>query len=293
MTDILQAFAAEHECIIGVCDASPLCPTRLGSGFVPFVSRDINKRVNPEATLPGVQSIVAIGVGYCSSLISHAPGTAQLSSLGTNDDYHPRVKALLRQLVAELAPQYNFKHKILVDSPTLCERSFAQRAGIGFLGRNGLLISQKFGSRFNIGLLLTTLAPPAFNHDVSFAGCPPSCHKCINACPAGALKDAAPLDAVRCISYITQKKDRTPQEDSLIGNQLYGCDICQDVCPFNAPRAATTVDPQQWLNMSDQEFTQKYAHTAMLWQGAELLRRNANANCQSTAQYYKPTTRKP
>jgi len=345
MTDLLQNFAKVHDCAIGVCSPSPLPKEHYG--FTPFVSRDINKRTNPAAILPGVKSIVVIGVGWSSSSeqkmadghnVHTYPATQgfffqltsqssqlnflppELSSLGTASDYHPKVKSILRQLVKNLPP--HTKYKILVDSPGLDERAFAHRAGIGFFGRNGLIISPQFGSRFNIGLLLTDISPeewgiekiqlvthshqlkkflPVIQMDTSCTqrdgsfhsagksqlkpACPSDCHRCITACPTSALSLGKSLDVNRCVSYLTQKPgELSPEEKTLIGNQLYGCDICQDVCPFNLPREKCYVDPQEWLAMDDTAFEEKYGHTGMLWQGAAILRRNAQVAVDNSNQ---------
>ena len=303
--EIVQSFAKSRSCTFGICDASSLDTMHLKkSAFVPFVSRDIRKRTDPAVILPGVRSVIVVGVGWSGDLsvqniispcrsgnlppeyISHQNGRqvaaptdyngAQLSSLGTNDDYHIRVKSLLREMADELSQHISFKYKILVDSSTLDERAFALRAGIGFFGRNGLIISPQFGTQFNIGLLLTDI-PPVTTSLPSKTECPPHCRLCIDACPNSALQPDSPLDAAKCISYLTQKRDLSDEETIMLHNQLYGCDICQDVCPFNTPRAKTLIDPQEWLTMSDAAFAEKYAHTAMLWQGMELLRRNAQA----------------
>jgi len=267
---------------IGICDASPLDATYLQkSPFVPFVRLDINKRTVPSEILPGAQSIIVIGVSNIQvvSDTNHLKPEklAQLSSLGTNPDYHTVVKNLLTQLAAELSRYTTFRHKILVDSPTLDERAFALRAGIGFYGRNGLIISPKFGTKFNIGLLLTDI--PLAPTPEQQGKCPLSCRACIDACPNNALQPDTPLNAAKCISYLTQKRDLSCEEKVMLHNQLYGCDICQDVCPFNNdfPQAKTYINPQEWLTMTDAEFAKKYGHTAMLWQGAEFLRRNARA----------------
>ena len=280
----IQTFAATHNCTFGICDASPLDATHLQkSEFVPFVSRDIKKRTCPSAVLPGAQSIIVIGVGMSPNVpmqnnVDNADNTAQLSSLGTNDDYHTKVKSLLHKLAEQLLQHTSFKYKILVDSSTLDERAFAMRAGIGFLGRNGLIISPQFGTRFNIGLLLTDIPlNTAMVPSAVKSKCPINCRLCIDACPNGALQPDHPLDTARCISYLTQKRELTSQEETMLHNQLYGCDICQDVCPFNTPRAKTYINPWEWLIMSDAAFAEKYSHTAMLWQGAALLRRNAQA----------------
>lgn len=286
--DILE-FAQRRGIIAGVCGAARLEPCGAG---VPFVSTDTEKRVNPEATLPGVKSIIVVGVGC-------VPGLTNLSSLGTNTDYHVRVRAILREIVREMeGVRGAFKYKILVDSPALDERALAHRAGLGFFGRNGLLISKKFGSRFNVGCLLTTLEAPEVLGGSAleppqggtapltpaekpqrarfFGVCSPDCKRCVKSCPNNAL-GGENLRFDRCISYLTQKDNLSPAEEKMLHGQFYGCDICQDVCPHNAhsPRGSTAADPKKWLEMSDADFREKYGHTAMLWRGTEILRRNA------------------
>jgi len=270
---------------ISVCSAEPL--QQSVSGFTPFVSPDIAKRTNPAAILPAVQSIVAVAVPHSmSALQSHTAGTAELSSLGTNTDYHPIVKNYLKDLAAFLQKTIGqpFAYKILVDSPTLDERAFAHRAGLGFFGKHGLLISLKFGTRFNIGLMLTDIPLNKLEKIISpvaeeSASCPPNCNRCISACPNSALSLGKPLNIHKCISYLTQKKELTTEESPLLHNQLYGCDICQDACPFNKPRSKAYINPQDWLNKTDAEFKAQYGHTSMLWQGTEILRRNASIVC--------------
>ncbi|MCL2603737.1 MAG: DUF1730 domain-containing protein [Defluviitaleaceae bacterium] len=312
---MLNDFASRHNCIIGVCDATPLAREPYAAGFVPFVSKDLEKRTNPAAALSRVRSIIVVGFGNPGTKrggsspaesIKKYSYRAELSSLGQNADYHKRVKVLLLDIAEELHKHFSINYKILVDNPGLDERAFAVRAGLGFYGRHGLVVSEKFGSRFHIGLLLTDIPlnalNPAWNpaeahgnpsieyplagctnradslplRGIGFAGeCPPDCRRCIDACPTGALSPSRGFDVSRCISYLTQNDELTPEEETLLGNQLYGCDICQDACPFNAPRGKTWVDPHDWLAMSDDDFDRAYGHTAMLWRGAEILRRNA------------------
>jgi len=227
-------------------------------------------------------------------------GAGILSVLGVAGDYHIVVKTLLKKLVAELQLHTNFMYKILVDSPTLDERALAVRAGLGFIGLNGLVISREYGSRFNIGVLLTdlplaqpsaassskeglTYPAPCFEKErperpavhTHANACPPNCQNCITACPSRALSKLGGLDAARCISYLTQKDNLTPEEAALMSGHLYGCDICQNVCPMNRPQPTLWANPQDWLSMSDAEFAKAYGHTAMLWRGVALLRRNA------------------
>ena len=265
--------------IIGVCNATPLAACDRYEA-TPFTSRDMRKRIDPSAVMAGVQSIVVLGVGR-EYETNHCPSSqVQLSSLGTNPDYHPIVRAHLKNIVAELEQQHGaFKHKILVDSGTLDERAFAVRAGLGFIGRHGLVISPEFGTRFNIGLLLTTL--PLELSCKNNCQCPQDCDMCIKICPTGALRKGQPLDFSRCLSYLTQKKELNIDEEQLLakGGQLYGCDICQNACKFNSIIEKTYVQPQKWLNKTDEDFFNEYGNTAMLWQGADILRRNAKLIC--------------
>ncbi|MCL2238520.1 MAG: epoxyqueuosine reductase, partial [Defluviitaleaceae bacterium] len=283
---IIEQFAARHGIIAGVCDAQPLARALCeATGFVPFVSRDWEKRTSPAATLPGARSIVVVGCGYGENKGDEIQQTSftegfygELSTLGQFPDYHVRVKGILLELVEELRKHHDFKYKLLVDSPGLDERALALRAGLGHYGRHGLVISKAFGSRFHIGCLLTDIpleAPPE-NQTPRGTGvasaCPPDCRRCVDACPTGALSPEGGLDAGRCISYLTQKDSLNPEEATCLGNQLYGCDICQDACPFNPARDKTWVHPAHWLSMTDGDFTREYGHTAMLWRGADILR---------------------
>ncbi|MCL2189083.1 MAG: DUF1730 domain-containing protein [Defluviitaleaceae bacterium] len=290
----INNFAQNFGCIAGVCDAAPLARVPYAAGFTPFVSSDLEKRTNPTLTLKGAQSIIVIGVDReekGTASINDTAFTAELSSLGTTLDYHKRVKAILLELVEALCKVgYTFRHKMIVDNAGLDERALAVRAGLGFYGRHGLVISQKFGTRFNIGCLLTDIPVeeiPTTNKlrgksDASFIEeCPHTCHLCIAACPTGALSFSmenprgATFDVTRCISYLTQKDALCPEEQKLLGNQLYGCDLCQNACPRNAPRGTTYVNPADWPEKTDEDFAHEYGNTAMLWKGAEILRRNA------------------
>ena len=275
---------------IGITDSQPIENDRLSSSrFTPFVSRDLKKRVDPYEVFPDAKSIIVVCVPYSTDVFF-----TNLSSLGVGLDYHKRVKNVLQTIANELAVMHgSFMYKILVDSPTLCERSLAVRAGLGFFGKNGLVISSEFGSRFNIGVMLTDilnplgLALPACACE-NIKVCPLDCDLCIKACPNGAIKKGEPLDAYRCISYLTQKEKLTTKEEKLLHGQLYGCDICQNVCPKNATHETSHANPRELLKLSDSEITEKFGHTAMNWK-IKLLKRNAkiatHTNSQSISEH--------
>jgi len=278
VTQRLNNFANIHNIEIGVCHAAPLSMERLmESPFVPFVKKDLQKRINPQLTLPEALSVIIVGVGYEKLGEDNKEGTTALSSLGANFDYHIKVREILKALVNELQHE-NFKYKILVDTSGLDERQLAERAGIGFFGKNKLIISQKFGSKFNIGCLVTNipfenLVTPNNKPDKK-TSCPPDCNKCIKSCPTNALSTPY-LNTKKCVSYLTQKDELTVEESLLLNNQLYGCDICQDVCPFNKPSIKTYVNPNDILTMNEDEFAKEYNKTAMHFGGLEKIKRNA------------------
>jgi epoxyqueuosine reductase len=240
--------------IIGVC-APDILPDR----EAPFLSRNKKKRTDPEALLSGVRSIIVVG-------LPHAPPIYKnLSTLGTNADYHTSIRVLLKKIAGALPPH---RYKILVDSPFLDERALAVRAGLGFYGKNGLVIAS-FGSFFNIGCMLTDLelepTPPTES-----IKCPDDCRLCLDACPVS-------LDKKNCISYFTQKDGAFGEgELEKLNGQLYGCDLCQVICPFNKMNPLqNSFNPDEWLNATDAELETAYKHTAMWWKGPVVMRRNA------------------
>ena len=267
----ITSFAQKSGIIAGICNATPLDPKQFAN-FTPFVSGDISKRTTPQKILPTAKTIIAIGVPQKLLENPQLKGKMQISTLGICEDYHIYVKSHLQELANELSTYADFKHKILVDSPTLCERSFAMRAGIGYMGKHGLLISKEFGTRFNIGLLLTSLPQIKTEYEnikTPTRTCPENCNKCITACPTNALSPTAPLDVTRCLSYLTQKKELTPQEVKLMQTQIYGCDICQNVCPKNTPHDGYFIDPKDVAKLD-------ITKTAAAWRGKEILQRNAD-----------------
>jgi len=298
------------DCIVGICDATPLPPALYESSTTPFVSKNTAKRTDPTATLPGAQSIIVVGVPWPEAPddeMLYSADFAEISSLAWLPDYHPRVRAVIQSLITELQRTYTFKYKILVDNPGLDERVLALRAGLGFYGRHGLVISPRYGTRFNIGCLITDItlldlpptptlpqacqlapnwnqlkpydASPHANQPVASCDRLKSCNRCVRACPTQALptQPGGTLNVNRCISYLTQKETLSPEEAALVGNQLYGCDICQQACPHNTPWEKKYINPADWLSKSDEDFQREYKNTAMMWRNADILRRNAQA----------------
>jgi len=288
LRDIIAEFAQENGCIAGVSDSRELTGIRktLEEAGTPFVSRDIAARVAPELVFPGCKSIIALGSSYAKSFLRVDDGRLRgIQSVAcASRDYHVTLRGILEELASRLSRYTGFRYKVQVDTGPLVEREVARRAGLGSYGRNHQLISPVLGSYFNIGLLMVDAVIEADEPSPpEFAPCV-DCGACVAHCPGGALVNGAPLDWRRCVSYITQKKgDLSPDEARIMGSYVYGCDVCQQVCPCNEGKTRGDVDDiesvapdlARLIEMDDAEFTRRYGHTEAAWRGPGIIRRNA------------------
>ncbi|MCL1998591.1 MAG: DUF1730 domain-containing protein [Turicibacter sp.] len=281
---IFAYMAEKYGLIFGICDAKPL---NIAPKTAPFVTKDFNRRINPALTLPNVKSIIVVGKGYAPSPFHN------LSSLGCAADYHAILTDILKRMGKIMATT-----SIMVDTGPLMEKAFAVKAGIGFWGKNTLIISKKFGSFFNIGIILTE-KELVYSAPSLTTACPADCNICIKSCPTGAL-DEYVLDTSRCISYLTQKKRLSTDEAKLLNNQIYGCDLCQIHCPFNGdilakvkksgikfnPADISKLDrikfnPADILKLDAETFEKQFGKTAAAWCGLEILKRNVQISQSS------------
>lgn len=191
--------------------------------------RDLNK------VLPDVKSILMLGLNYRTTEPKIAEiGQGKVSRYAWGDDYHDVIRCRLQSLAefhTELKPKANVRG--VVDTAPILERSYARQAGLGWIGKNNLLINKQFGSWLYLAALLTTEELEYDRpYDENLCG---NCRKCLDACPTGALTSANKLDARLCMSYLTiEYKGRIPTDlAKACGNRLFGCDTCQDVCPWN------------------------------------------------------------
>jgi epoxyqueuosine reductase len=242
--------------LVGVCPASVakshdfyLAWLEQGfAGSMDYLGRRAALKESPESLLAGAKSVIAVGLNYYQA-IAPRDGFARIARYALGRDYHKVMRSKLKKLAACLGT--TAVHRICVDSAPVLEREFAQRAGLGWFGKNTMLIDSRRGSWFLIGLLLTTLEIEPDEPAVGGCG---SCTACIDACPTGAIVpigDRWAVDARTCISYLTIE---APEEaDSRVGEWTFGCDVCQEVCPFNQPRAsqplrATVTNEPDFLN---------------------------------------------
>jgi epoxyqueuosine reductase len=235
---------------------------------------------HPESLLTGARTVVSAALCYYAPGPPPAPGEGRLPRYTWWDAY-----AELRQKLDELGRRLGGAYRVLVDANQHVDREGAARSGVGFYGKNTMLITRRHGSWVVLGTLVTDVeVEPTPRLDLDCG----SCTLCIEACPTGALDEPGTLDATKCLSYWTQAGEAIPEEyRSELGHQVYGCDICQDVCPWNRGverRRATTSLPAgaeptvslvDWLQADGDDLVRRYERLFVPKKDARYLRRNA------------------
>lgn len=280
--------------VFGVTTAEPFDDTlailrkREARAILPrFVSRDLPQRCEPRASLASAASIISFAIPYYggstgkmaeASLYPHG----RIARFACGPDYHVelerRMEAFVRNLERSLG--VDLRHRIFVDTGPLVDRAVAVRAGVGWFGNNACVITPQYGSWVVLGEVITDLELPpdkALERDCG------TCRRCIQACPTGAIEAPHVVVPEKCLSYITQSKGVVPSEyRKLLGNRLYGCDTCQEVCPHNqscahdvAPQEDISPDLLRLTRMTKQEFNSVYGNTAIGWRGRTVIQRNA------------------
>ena len=259
-------------------------------GGMDYLKKHEPLKLHPEKILPGCQSIILVALNYFQKTNPLPKGHGRIARYAWGRDYHKVLGNKLKKIVAELQKLHpRAKFKFNTDATPLLERAYAKEAGLGYIGKNTMLISKPFGSWILIGEILTTLELPEHQLDLNHGSCG-SCRKCLEACPTGAIVKPGVIDARKCISYLTiEHKGLIPAElHSKIGDRLFGCDACQECCPQNL-RSKITEEPD-FLNhkigesislkgileiKTDEEFEQKFAGTPLMRAKREGLLRNA------------------
>ena len=253
-------------------------------GDMRYLSGGRNKRHDPGVLLDGARSAVCVALNYHSERAARHEGGIAMYAHGP--DYHVVLRDMLEELKTRLLAFFpDMRSVVCVDTEPISERDFAVRAGIAWLGKNTCVISKTYGSWIFLGELITDLDLAADQPLESMCG---TCTKCIDVCPTGALEDAFSLDATKCISYLTiEKRGEIPEASHrAIGGNVYGCDECQTVCPFNKWASDSIIfsadtNPivdmplEQLASISDEDFRELTRNSAMRRAKAEGLRRNA------------------
>ncbi len=286
----LEALAAEVGLdAIGAARAEPYTGTerhireRRARGLfadMRFTMARPEESCHPETLLPGARTVVSAALCYWLPEPERPAGSGRLPRYTWFDAY-----AVLREKLDELGRRIGGTYRVLVDANQHVDREAAARSGVGFYGKNTLLITRRHGSWVVLGTLVTdTELEPTSPLDADCG----ECRLCIDACPTRALDEPGTLDATKCLSYWTQSEHAMPPEyEAAVGAQVYGCDICQDVCPWNRGvekrRAAEAlpadaephVSLADWLNADPVELRRRYARLYVPRNDGRLLQRNA------------------
>ena len=234
------------------------------AGEMEWLARNKERRTQPQQVLPGARSIIVLAMNYLPTEIARSSMSPRIARYAWGEDYHDLIGNRLREL-DDFLKKHGGQQKCYVDSGPVLERDFAAESGIGWHGKSTMLIHPKLGTWFFLAEILTTLE---LEPDAPMSDRCGSCHRCMMACPTGAITAPHQLDARRCISYLTiELKGSIPLEfRPLIGNRIYGCDDCLEVCPWNrfaqvsnesafAARPSTTgMTLLDYLGLSDDDF---------------------------------------
>ena len=234
---------------IAAADARPDLPEKLASALangwqdgMDWMADTAERRSTPEALWPDARSIVMLGVNYApegdplATLTQRDRGT--ISVYARNRDYHDIIKGRLKELAGLLSRRTGGEVKVFVDTAPVMEKPIAEAAGLGWQGKNTILVSRQFGSWLFLGAIFTSAKLPADAPHEESCG---SCRKCLDVCPTNAFPAPFRLDARRCLSYLNiEHKGPIPHEfRAAMGNRIYGCDDCLAVCPWNKFAAET------------------------------------------------------
>ena len=241
-------------------------------GTMEWMARNSEKRVDPRNVLPGAKSVIAVAMNYYTD-VAHPDrdGVGKISRYAWGDDYHDILLDRLRELRSWMETEFpGAEGKVYVDTGPVMDKVWAQRAGIGWEGKHTNIITQEVGSWVFLGELITTLELEYDQTAVDHCG---TCTLCIEACPTGAIVEPYVIDSNKCLSYLTieHRGEIAGEVTQQFSGWIYGCDICQDVCPWNekfstetqvdgfAPREGN-VSPslEEWMDMTPEEFRGRF-----------------------------------
>ena len=248
-----------------------------------WLERNVELREEPSKLLEGCRTIVSLAYPYSSQKPGTQDGfTVSRYSQPTEEDYHSRLKGLCRELVNIIEEIYPGSHsRICVDSAPILEKSFACSSGIGFMGKSNMLIIPAYGSYFYLAEILST-APLGFLPVEPMENQCGTCMLCVDSCPTGTLEEPFSLDVSKCLSYLTiEHKGKIKGEaGKRIGDCFFGCDRCQEVCPFNGGEISIQISlpsTDELLKMNDEDFRERFGKTAFARAGLEKLKTNIHA----------------
>ncbi|MEH0158157.1 tRNA epoxyqueuosine(34) reductase QueG [Limibacter armeniacum] len=202
-------------------------------GEMGYMANHFDKRLDPTKLVPGAKSVVVLMYNYYPEKDVAKDDSYKIAKYAYGEDYHFVIKRKLKDLVKYIHEEIGeVEGRVFVDSAPVMERQWAQKAGVGWIGKNSLLLNKQMGSFFFLSELIIDLDLVPDGPVKDYCG---TCTRCIDACPTDAIVDAGVVDGSKCISYFTiELKDAIPKEvEGKFDNWIFGCDICQDVCPWN------------------------------------------------------------
>jgi len=298
--------------LAGITDAGPIDDKQfklladwlaLGyAGRMNYMRENLDKRTNPAKLLENARSVICVGLNYTPPKGQEQPPEStypmgRVANYAQYEDYHLFMKKQLHKLVdfigSTSGPDHNFK--ICVDSVPLAERALAVMAGMGFIGKNHMLINPTLGPQIFLGEIITSLK---LQVDEPIADSCKNCNKCIEACPTGALRSDGQFDANKCISYLTieYKGQILPDLAEKIEDRLFGCDECVMACPYQKDAPAcknkqfkfysnrAKLDLHRILNLTEENFDAEFGDSPIKRAGLNGLKRNAEI-CLVNASY--------
>ncbi|NLW06866.1 MAG: tRNA epoxyqueuosine(34) reductase QueG [Clostridia bacterium] len=291
----IKEWAAERGCLLGVAPVRPFAGGKAALVWreeqglsTPFVSGRLEERYEPLLLYPVARALVVIARPNPQPLQPPGPGEGLIANYARGRDYHIQLRSLLQGVAAKLEDAGAKLTAIQVDNGPLLEREAAYYAGLGYYGANCNLIVPGYGSDVALAVLVTDLELEP-GEPIATAACN-NCGKCMAACPTAAITSPGRLDPQRCLSYLTQTRGVIPVGlRLLLGQRIWGCDVCQEVCPANryerlsrgASRIKTRADSifipnlATIISLTNREYKQVFGGTALAWRGKTSLQRNA------------------
>lgn len=252
-------------------------------GLTVFEEKDEKKRTDPRISFPWARSIIVCLFPYYTGDFNE---DSNISVYAQIPDYHGVAKEKLKKISEYIARETNKKCECFSDTGVLNDRFLAYLAGLGFFGLNTCLINDECGSYFFIGYIVSELE---LAYDKPNSRTCMMCRKCIDVCPAGAIDGEFHIDTKKCVSYITQMKTLTDEQQKILNaqNMVYGCDKCQSVCPHNQnlplskisefyEKKVEFLSEEELIKMSNKEFLKKYGDFAFSWRGKAVILKNFN-----------------
>ena len=258
-------------------------------GTMSYLERNFDKRLDPTKLVPGAKSIISLTFNYFPPKKILDDNSFLISKYAYGKDYHIIIKDKLKALFSQMKKEVgDIEGRVFVDSAPIHERAWAKISGLGWIGKNSLLLNKKMGSYFFLAEIVCDLD---LEYDSTTSDHCGTCTKCIDACPTEAITQAQVVDANRCISYLTiENKNEIPKELSKsFNNYIFGCDICQDVCPWNKfstshnereflpKEELSKMSKKDWQELTHETFNKIFKNSAVKRTKFQGLKRNIKA----------------